>query len=177
MALWDLAFAIHTPSCLCRELTVTGYGARRPCRSEEAITMVPGVAYRIEFAIDAGADVTVTMSAGHASRFVSRRSFEELVAHPRFLPGMAVLFDNTVLDTSTLTTLDIRAIAEDAQRFRDRFGPLAILAPQPETFGLGRMLEAYTEPSLNFRTFYARAEALEWLQAERSSATASSSAS
>ena len=109
----------------------------------------------------------------HHRRSVVRASVQgligfvtDLVASPRFRAGMAILVDHLLLDARPLTAADIKALAVAVVRLDDQIGPsrVAIVVPDPLTFGFARMYELYAEPAqVRSRVFYSRNEALEWL--------------
>jgi hypothetical protein len=122
----------------------------------------------VEYAIDFGGapqDVTIRTSglatADGLIGFVS-----DLVGDAQFRPGMSILVDHTQLDARPLTGADIRAMAEAVIRLDERIGTsrVAILVPNPLTFGYARMYELHAaETQLHSRVFYSRDEALNWL--------------
>jgi hypothetical protein len=126
--------------------------------------------YRIEFGADAESDATVTTS-GAASAEGLIGFVLELIADPRFRPGMAVLVDHSALDSRPLEPEDIQSLSRAVLQ-RDRLiGPsrVAIVVPDSLTFGYARMYELYADDAqLCSRVFYSRAEAVSWLVAEAS---------
>jgi hypothetical protein len=122
------------------------------------------VEYTIEFG-GAPQDVTIRTS-GPATAEGLIAFVTDLVADPRFRPGMAVLVDHSDLDARPLTGADIRAMAEVVIRLDERIGTsrVAILVPNPLTFGYARMYELHAaETQLHSRVFYSRDDALMWL--------------
>jgi hypothetical protein len=96
----------------------------------------------------------------------------DLVANPRFRPGMLILVDHMSIDASKLTGADVRAQAGVVVGLSDQLGPskVAIVVPTPLTFGYARMYEHHAaDTQLDSRVFYSRREALAWLESERSS--------
>jgi hypothetical protein len=121
--------------------------------------------YTIEFGGDPQ-DVTITTS-GVAEPAVFTRYLEEFLADARFRPGMAVLIDHSALDARSLSTADLRTIADGVLSRDDLIGAsvVAVVASDSLTFGLARMWEAFTATSqLRSRIFYSRDEALAWLR-------------
>ena len=122
----------------------------------------------MEHAIEFGGapqDVTIRTS-GPATAAGLIAFVTELVADPRFRPGMAVLVDHSDLDARPLTGADIRAMADVVIKLDDRIGTsrVAILVPNPLTFGYARMYELHAaETQLHSRVFYSRDDALKWL--------------
>jgi hypothetical protein len=92
---------------------------------------------------------------------------EVVLADPRFRPGMTALLDYSALDSTRLTGGDIRTLADIAARYDAQLGEMrcAEVNPNPLGYGLGRMFEAYTDDqgSMQYRVFYGRGDALDWL--------------
>ena len=124
----------------------------------------------MEYAIEFGGspqDVTIETS-GPATAAGLIGFVSDLVADPRFRPGMSILVDHTELDARPLTGADVRAMAETVIQLDERIGrsKVAILVPNPLTFGYARMYELHAaETQLHSRVFYSRDEALGWLEA------------
>ena len=96
----------------------------------------------------------------------------DLVANPRFRPGMLILADHLSIDASRLTGADVRAQASVVVGLAEQLGrsKVAIVVPTPLTFGYARMYEHHAvETQLESRVFYSRRDALAWLESERSS--------
>jgi hypothetical protein len=128
----------------------------------------PAVEYTIEFGGTAQ-DVTITTS-GPATVEGLVGFVTELVANPRYRPGMAILVDHTELDARPLSARDIQALADTVIRLDAQIGPsrAAIVVPDPLTFGFARMYEQEAEAAqVRSKVFYSRSEALDWLQSER----------
>jgi hypothetical protein len=123
------------------------------------------VNYSIEFG-GVPQDVTIT-TFGMADADGLIGFVRDLVANPRFRPGMLILVDHMSIDASKLTGADVRAQAGVV-----KLGPskVAIVVPTPLTFGYARMYEHHAaETQLHSRVFYSRRDALAWLESERSS--------
>jgi hypothetical protein len=115
------------------------------------------------------ADVTVTTS-GVADAAGFAQMNDELVAHPRFRPGMSILVDHSALDVTSLRAGDVQAIAQAVTAMASSIGPgsIAIVAPTKVGFGVARMSEGLAGPAeLRTRTFRSRTAAVEWLRDER----------
>jgi len=100
------------------------------------------VEYTYDFG-DGPFDLIVTVSgAASAQEMMLLRG--ELLGDPRLRPGMNVLYDLTGIDARGLTTDDLRELADDGRRF-EPLGrhAVALVAPKPLAFGLGRMFEAF----------------------------------
>jgi hypothetical protein len=120
--------------------------------------------YTIEFG-GAPQDVTITTS-GPASAEGLLDFIRELVASPRFRPGMSILVDHMALDASTVTATDVRAQAALVLSLDEQIGPsnVAIACSSPLAFGYSRMYEAHAAPAqVRSCVFYSRSEALVWL--------------
>lgn len=129
---------------------------------------------QVEYSIRFGGvpqDVTITTS-GLADADGLIGFVRDLVANPRFRPGMLILVDHMAIDASKLTGADVRAQADVVVSLAERLGPttVAIVVPTPLTFGYARMYEHHaSETQLDTRVFYSRRDALEWLESKRAS--------
>jgi hypothetical protein len=123
----------------------------------------------MEYTIEFGGEpqgVTFTTS-GRADISVILRANEEFLADPRLRPGMPILVDLSALDTSSLASSGAKSIGESYRKVLDRVGQsaIAIVVPNPATFGVVRMAEAHAGPPPPLqRIFYSRDEALAWLR-------------
>jgi hypothetical protein len=122
------------------------------------------VEYRIEFE-GTPQDVTITTSGPATAKgligFVT-----DLVASPRYRPGMSILVDHTALDARPLTAADIQALADAVVRLDEQIGSsrAAIVVPDSLTFGFARMYEHHAEAAqVRSKVFYSRSDALAWL--------------
>jgi hypothetical protein len=73
------------------------------------------------------------------------------------------------LDVSTLSAADVRALAETVVRLDEQLGTsrVAIVVPNPVTFGYARMYELLAEPArVQSRVFYSRSDAIAWLKSQ-----------
>ncbi len=130
------------------------------------------LAWLVEYTIVFGGapqDVTITTSGPVSAKgligFVT-----DLVSSPRYRPGMSILVDHMGLDSRTLTVTDVRAFAMAVIRLDEQIGSsrVAIVVPEPLTFGFARMYELYAESAqMRSRVFYARSDALAWLGLRR----------
>jgi hypothetical protein len=135
------------------------------------------VNYSIEFG-GVPQDVTIT-TFGMADADGLIGFVRDLVANPRFRPGMLILVDHMSIDASKLTGADVRAQAGVVVGLSEKLGPskVAIVVPTPLTFGYARMYEHHAaETQLHSRVFYSRRDALAWLESERSSAESQTAA-
>jgi hypothetical protein len=128
----------------------------------------------VDYSIEFGGppqDVTIT-TFGLADADGLIGFVRDLVANPRFQPGMFILVDHMSIDASKLTGADVRAQAGVVVALAERLGSskVAIVVPTPLTFGYARMYEHHAaETQLDSRVFYSRRDALAWLESERSS--------
>lgn len=121
--------------------------------------------YEIDFErVPGRCEVALT---GAASGEAFARLDNEIVADPRWKPGMALLFDFRELDLSTFSSEEVRQSAEVASRLGHRFGSgrFACVFGSAADYGLGRAWEMWTcgELSLDLRSFRSRDEAEAWL--------------
>ena len=118
--------------------------------------------YIIDFGADA--DVVVTTS-GRADPVGIRRFLNEIVSDERFRSGSSILNDHTALDFSGLTPSDVREISDLVSRLDEqhRFGPFAVVVPNPFAFGMARMAQTLVRTDVLGRIFYSREAAIEWL--------------
>jgi hypothetical protein len=83
---------------------------------------------------------------------------------------MSILVDHRALDARPLSTEDVRALATTVVALSDQIGAsrVAIVVPDPLTFGFARMYEAFADRALvRSRTFYTHSDALTWLGSGR----------
>ena len=91
---------------------------------------------------------------------------KDVLDDPRWNPGMSVLCDHTDLDSSDLSTDDIRRIADLHLEYDRRIGDghCAIVTGDTGTFGLARLWEGYTTGlALHTRVFLRREQGRSWL--------------
>jgi hypothetical protein len=114
-------------------------------------------------------DVTVTTSGlADVAGFACMN--EELVSHPRFRPGMAILLDHCALDVSELTEPDVRRIAALVTGVTDRLGqsPVAMVADSFVVFSVAGLSEQFIDPRVvRTRVCASREEGLEWLSEQK----------
>jgi hypothetical protein len=125
------------------------------------------VEYTIEFGGEPQ-DVTIRTS-GRADAAGLIGFVRDLVADRRYQPGMTILVDHRALDASTLTAADVRALADAVLQLDDRIGAskVAIVVPNPLTYGFARMYELQAEAAqVRSRVFYGLDDALTWLPAQ-----------
>ena len=119
-------------------------------------------------------DATLALS-GIATPEGIKAGLAELFNHPRFRPGMAVLIDNSSLDTRALGPSDIQAMADAFVRADEHLGPaaVAVLTGGTATVGLVALWHAYSSRAqAESRIFNERDDAVAWLRAhKRASAT------
>ncbi len=89
--------------------------------------------------------------------------FENLLADPRFTPGLNLLMDMT-LQSGVPGSQLIRDTARRIEGKEFSFSRIAIVANRDALFGVARMFEVYAEKATTaVRTFRSRDEALEWI--------------
>jgi hypothetical protein len=114
-------------------------------------------------------DVTVvTDGVADLDGFICFNS--DLVNHPQWRPGMAVLVDHSQLDTSALTAREVDALAEHVSGLGDALGPAicSIVAPDAYTAGVTVVsIKHVDESPVAIRAFASRDEAIEWLREQK----------
>lgn len=111
----------------------------------------------------------ILRTSGVASVKVFTRLNHVLRSDPRISDGMNMLLDHSRLDMSQVTTEQIRSIAANTSGdYQGRGGLVAIVMPQPASFGLGRMWQSFTGEEISARTRVVDSveAAYRWLQAE-----------
>jgi hypothetical protein len=99
---------------------------------------------------------------------------QEVLADPRYRPGLRVLVDHRGSLWDHLTPDDLRRRSELVARDAERIGPhrnqIAMVASRPVDYGLGRMLEMMIEArtDVDFQVFYDIDDARAWLREGRS---------
>lgn len=130
----------------------------------------------MEFTIEFGGDpqdVTITMS-GRADVDGYRRVTAALVSHPRFRAGMTILVDQSALDPTLLSGLDVPEATDPILERDWNFPPkaVAIVVPStPHALDLAEQgVEHMSVLGLPRRVFSSRDEALPWLHEQKSRA-------
>jgi hypothetical protein len=92
--------------------------------------------------------------------------FNELIADPRYSPGMAIMIDYSGIDSRRATTADVERIGLFVAGLDRQLGDskLAVVVPDTLAFGLGRMSQARIETRLELQLFYNRDDAARWLR-------------
>jgi hypothetical protein len=114
-------------------------------------------------------DVTLSLS-GTATAEGIEAGLAELLSDPRFRPGMAVLIDNSSLDTKALGPSDIKAMADAFARAGEQLGPaaVAVLTGGTGTPGLVSLWESYSSHAkTQSRIFNQRDDAVAWLREQK----------
>lgn len=97
-----------------------------------------------------------------------KRVIETVFAHPRFRPGINVLYDLRNAPGVSLTTDDVRLVGEYGRAIKDRRGPAwkaAIVVTGLAEYGLGRMFEILnSEAPFKTKVFMDAGEARMWLK-------------
>jgi hypothetical protein len=92
-----------------------------------------------------------------------------LQSDTRITDGTNMLFDHSQLDMSGMTTDQIRTIASNTGGdYQGRGGRIAIVMPQPSSFGLGRMWQSMTGDQISARARVVDSvdEAYRWLETD-----------
>ena len=98
------------------------------------------------------------------------RSFQEIVTHPEFRPGMDVLWD---FHGASMARMDQAMLRRIASHLREREhlrrgARVAVVVTGDADYGIIRMYEAIADtPAETFRIFRTLAEAERWLRADR----------
>lgn len=100
--------------------------------------------WEIEFGGGGPEDVLVT-SRGLASVEGLDAQIEEILADPRFRPGMSVVFDETELDWSEMDAADLRRRGDLIPSYIERAGDVrvVVVSASPVSQGIFRQMEAY----------------------------------
>ncbi len=94
--------------------------------------------------------------------------FFNMLNHKNWKPGTPVLIDETNFHSENLSIEEIKDIANQCVRLRNKFGPskCAIFVSRDLEFGINRMWEVFVEKEwdvvLDF--FRSRDDAIEWLK-------------
>lgn len=121
--------------------------------------------HTIEFVEGGPAGVVIT-TGGAASLEGFARMNGDLLADPRFRPGMRIVVDHSQLDATSLTRDKIDEIRRSVEQLDDRLGDssVAIVVPDAFTFDLARMsVPLEDEVRLRVHIFVNREDALAWL--------------
>ena len=116
--------------------------------------------------INAKANLATVTMHGHVTEAALLEVFDAFYGHPDFKPGMHILGDLTDARID-LAAPAMARIIEYLQRHRDKrgTGKEAIVVGSTADYGIGRMIEAYTEDPLPYelRVFLTVEEAHEWM--------------
>jgi hypothetical protein len=121
--------------------------------------------HTFEFPIDV--PIAIVRTLGDAELEGWRRYHDDLLADPRFVPGMPLLVDHTDLDATGMTAGDARAIGDLVASYQAalRNSPRAVVVPDRFRYGMGRVAQHRADPDLHYSAvFYERAEAEAWLR-------------
>jgi hypothetical protein len=128
--------------------------------------------FAVEYAIEFGGDpqdVTITQR-GAADLRTLRQFNAELMGHPRYRGGMLILFENSSLDLSGLSDIELEQTAIDVIEREWNASPraVAIIALDPETHARERQIVAHLGGSRSRRRiFTSREAAVAWLREQR----------
>jgi hypothetical protein len=99
---------------------------------------------RLELAFETDPDCVVLRPQGAFTPDAGLAWISLVLSHPRYAPGMAIVYDLTELDAESL---DARVLREYVKRMQDHPLPVtrpmrvAFVAPTPLAFGMLRMFE------------------------------------
>lgn len=133
--------------------------ARRPCNN------APSMEYVIEFVTDPAGVILTTNRRADLAGF--ERMNDELLADPRFVPGMPILVDHSDLDTRTLSADDAVAIGRSVERLRSKLGSSPVAVVVADRHGFDRARESIPggqPPQLEVEVFYAIRDGIDWLR-------------
>jgi hypothetical protein len=102
-------------------------------------------AMRWEIEFGGGPEDVLVTSHGEASVEGLHAATSEITAHPRFRPGLWVIFDETDLDYSGMSAADLRRRADLIPSYLAGAGDVrvAVVSPGSVGHGIHRQLEAY----------------------------------
>ncbi len=128
---------------------------------------------RIRIGVDAECGLATVTVQGELNEEGVRGFFDAVFRHPDFKPGMDVLAD--ARDASMdLSAAAMARLIDFFKRNRDRrgLGNDVIVVGSDADYGVGRMIEAYSEDPLPYdvRVFRSMREGLQWLGLESDSA-------
>ncbi len=121
--------------------------------------------YTIDFT--AGPDMVVITTSGEAALDAWRRYHLELLADPRYTPGLSILVDHSALDWVALTNDQVREIGRIVRSFNEqvRTGRRAVVVSGQLAYGLVRMSQGQmVGAEERIKVFRSREEAEAWLQ-------------
>jgi hypothetical protein len=102
-----------------------------------------GMTWEIEF----GGDPEDVLATSHGTASVEglHAVISEIVSSPSFRPGMWIVFDETDLDWSAMSTSDLRRRADFVEGYLEVAGDVRVVVVSPTPVGLGihRQVEAY----------------------------------
>lgn len=91
----------------------------------------------------------------------------DVMADPRYHPGVKILIDHSRLEGTSITSGDMPDLAAFVVARRDQVGEtaIAVVAPNQREYGLSRTWRTYAQPQLGnlVGVFYTRSAAEEWL--------------
>ena len=120
--------------------------------------------YSLDFESEPGTLIVTVSGPGSLEQLLRYQT--EYLADPRWSPGMKVLSDFRGIDSSTITSDQVRALAASNSLRADLFGSgrTAVVVSEPATFGLLRMFQFHTDAAgFDQRVFYSLEEARMWL--------------
>lgn len=95
------------------------------------------------------------------------RNLSEVLEHPAYRPGFSTLVICRDVELGSFSNQALRRFVEFTRRAQDQLkgSRVAVVAPQPAVYGIGRMFQLLRNPSNPFAVFHERAEAEAWLAA------------
>ena len=119
----------------------------------------------ITYDIDTERRLALTKVSGEFTADDIREAISGAVADPRFEPGFDILSDHTEI-TRAISPQQVRQMVAHLSTLSRPLGQsrMAVVANQPASYGMIRMLSVYAEEvPLEIGVFATRAEALDWL--------------
>lgn len=121
----------------------------------------------VEYEQDIRDGVFEVVTRGPADIEVFGALLREMVEHPAWTPGSTFIHDHTALEAESMTTDEVRRIADNCEVLRGEIGPAlcAVIVPEDLVFALSRMWEAYVDGRWDAvsRVMRSRDEALAWI--------------
>lgn len=113
--------------------------------------------------------LVICRTSGVASIEIYEAMMRALVSEPQFRPGVDVITDQTKVDASALTGVDIEKIARIRSELTGAIvgrSAMVVGKGSPMRYGLGRMFEAYVDSlsGAKITVFETVEEAMAWLR-------------
>jgi hypothetical protein len=121
----------------------------------------------MEFTIAYKNGIFILATSQSADPETFKEMLETLVTHKDWAPGLPFLIDHSELDTSTLSSNDMRTLSSYNALYSDQIGcsKCAIVCTKDIDYGMGRIWEVFVDNQWKAeeRLFRSYREALEWL--------------